>query len=405
MNSLARLWRNPRASRFRVWIFNIHLYCGLALGIVITIVGLTGSLIVYKPETERLISQDKAVIQPLSATVSAQQLYRTVHAVRPTHRIDRLYTWGGPNAAWMFRTISPDGRRQYVYMDQYRGDVLGEYIMDGSALQWVYELHDNLLFGKPGLVANGWGALLLTVLCLTGLVVWWPGVRRVITGFHFHTRAGWKTQNYDIHKILGFFALAPLAVIAISGAYYAFPETYRKIAAQLTGTVSYFEPPHSHPTGAAAPLDKVFAAAIQTIPDAELTILTFPTGRDGSFTVRKKLPDDWSRLGNQYLYIDQYSGDVLRVDLLAHLPAGARLVNAMAPLHYGSFGGHWTRILWILMGPVPGVLAISGFLMWWNRVISKRLRPSQTTVQFLPDAGASDPADRAATVMERSLEC
>ena len=231
------------------------------------------------------------------------------------------------------------------------------------------------------------GALLLTVLCATGLVVWWPGAKRIITGFHFHTRAGWKTQNYDIHKILGFLALIPLIVIAISGASYAFPDAYRKIAAGITGTVSFVEPPRSNPTGAAdAPLDKVFAAAIQTIPEAELTILTFPSSRNGSFTVRKRLAGDWSRLGNQYLYVDRFSGGVLRVDLLDRLPVGARLVNAMSPLHYGSFGGHWTRILWILLGPVPGVLSISGFLMWWNRVIVKRLRPSKAAMWAPPKA-------------------
>ena len=82
--------------------------------------------------------------------------------------------------------------------------------LDGSALQWMYELHDNLLLGKKGLVANGWGALLLVVLCISGLVIWWPGVKRIVTGFHFHPRAGWKTQNYDIHKVLGFLSLVPL---------------------------------------------------------------------------------------------------------------------------------------------------------------------------------------------------
>ena len=389
MNSLHRLWRNPRTSTLRVWIFNIHLYSGLALGLVITILGLTGSLIVYKPETERLFSAAMAHVQPLGRIVSVADLYRSVHAFRPADRIDRLYTWGGPTAAWMFRTIRPDGRRQYVYVDQYRGNVLGEYIMDGSLLQWCYELHDNFLLGKRGLIANGYGALLLTVLCASGLVVWWPGAKRVITGFHFHTRAGWKTQNYDIHKILGFFAMAPLIVLAISGAYYAFPEQYRKIAGSVTGTVSYLEPPGSHSTsGAEAPLDRVFAAATQTIPDADLTILTFPSTRNGSFTVRKRLVGDWSRLGNQYLYIDRYSGDVLRVDLLDRLPLGARLVNAMSPLHYGSFGGNWTRILWIFMGLVPGVLFISGFLMWWNRVIVKRLRPSNDALWAPPKAHA-----------------
>ena len=366
-------------------MFNIHLYCGLALGLIVTVVGLTGSLIVYKPETERLLSAGMANVQPLHTRAPVEDLYRSVHAFRPAHRIERLYTWGGPTAAWMFRTIRPDGRRQYVYVDQYRGNVLGEYVMDGSLLQWFYELHDNLLLGKRGLLANGASALLLTVLCATGLVIWWPGAKRVLTGFHFHTRAGWRTQNYDIHKILGFLSLVPLVVLAISGAYYAFPDAYRKVAASLTGTISFVEPPGSRPTsGAEARLDRVFAAATQTIPNAELTILTFPSTRNGSFTVRKRLSGDWSRLGNQYLYIDRYSGDVLRVDLLDRQPLGARLVSAMAPLHYGSFGGHWTRVLWIFMGLVPGVLSISGFLMWWNRVIAKRLQPSNAAAWMTP---------------------
>src|SRR6266702_3884273 len=169
MNSVVRLWRNPRASSLRLWMFNIHLYSGLALGILLTIVGLTGSLIVYKPETERLLSARIATVDPFHETVSVEELYAQVRAFRPADRIDRLYTWGGPAAAWMFRTIRPDGRRQYVYVDQYRGTVQGEYVMDGSALQWAYELHDNLLFGKPGLVVNGYGALLVALLCLTGV--------------------------------------------------------------------------------------------------------------------------------------------------------------------------------------------------------------------------------------------
>jgi Uncharacterized iron-regulated membrane protein len=379
MTGIHRLLYNPRASRLRVWMFNIHLYAGLALGLVITLVGLTGSLIVYKPETERLLSSRMAVVQPLSATVPVDELYAQAHAFRPADRIDRLYTWGGPTAAWMFRTIRPDGRRQYIYVDQYRGTVLGEYVLDGSALQWAYELHDNLLLGKNGLIANGFGALLLTVLCLSGLVIWWPGVKRIVTGFHFHPRAGWKTQNYDIHKILGFVSMVPLAVIAISGASYAFPETYRRVAARITATAAYFAPPESRPaagsvTAQEAPLEQVFATATQALPDAELTILTFPASRNGAFMVRKRLPQDWSRLGNQYLYIDRFRGRVLRVDRFDQLPAGVRLVQSMAPLHYGPFGGHSTRVLWIFMGLVPGVLSISGFLMWWNRVIVKRLR-------------------------------
>src|SRR5260370_23573202 len=156
MSAVHRILYSPRASRLRVWMFNIHLYAGLVLGLVITLVGLTGSPMVYKRETERLRSSRIAAVQPLRATVSVEELYRQAHAFRPTDRIDRLYAWGGPAAAWMFRTIRPDGRRQYIYVDQYRGRVLGDYVLDGSALQWAYELHDNRLLGNDGLRGNGW---------------------------------------------------------------------------------------------------------------------------------------------------------------------------------------------------------------------------------------------------------
>src|SRR5260370_16852160 len=98
MRSVHRIWYNPRTSRLRVWMFNIHLYAGLALGLVITLVGVTGSLIVYKPETERLLSSRMAVVQPLRATISVEELYDQAHAFRPADRIERLYTCGGPTA-------------------------------------------------------------------------------------------------------------------------------------------------------------------------------------------------------------------------------------------------------------------------------------------------------------------
>src|SRR5262249_57074785 len=130
MNRFRRFWTNPRPTRLRRWLFDVHLYTGLALGVLITTIGVSGSLIVYKPETERLFSSRMALVEPLRETISIEELYRKVGAFRPQDRIDRLYTWGGPAAAWMFRTIRPDGRRQYIYVDQYRGNLQGEYVLD-----------------------------------------------------------------------------------------------------------------------------------------------------------------------------------------------------------------------------------------------------------------------------------
>ena len=72
-------------------MFNIHLYTGLALCILVTILGLTGSLIVYKPETERLMSARIATVDPLRETVSVEELYAQVRAFRSADRIGSLH--------------------------------------------------------------------------------------------------------------------------------------------------------------------------------------------------------------------------------------------------------------------------------------------------------------------------
>ena len=50
----------------------------------------------------------------------------------------------------------------------------GEYFV-----LWLARLHDELLFDRAGpLVERRAAALVATVLVVTGLVVWWPGVER-----------------------------------------------------------------------------------------------------------------------------------------------------------------------------------------------------------------------------------
>jgi uncharacterized iron-regulated membrane protein len=54
----------------------------------------------------------------------------------------------------------------------YRNELSGN-----SFVEWVVRLHENLLSGTTGRFVNGIGAVCLTLLCLTGAVIWWPGTK------------------------------------------------------------------------------------------------------------------------------------------------------------------------------------------------------------------------------------
>jgi uncharacterized iron-regulated membrane protein len=94
------------------------------------------------------------------------------------------------------------------------------------SLEWVVNLHENLLFGDSGRFVNGIGAICVILLCLTGAVIWWPGIanwRRALTvhwSLHF-----WRF-SWDLHSALGFWSFLFVLMWGISGLYFTFPQPF-----------------------------------------------------------------------------------------------------------------------------------------------------------------------------------
>jgi uncharacterized iron-regulated membrane protein len=58
------------------------------------------------------------------------------------------------------------------------------------------------------------------------------------------------------------------------------------------------------------------------------------------------------------------------------------------------------RVVWVVAGVVPGALFLSGFLMWWNRIVVKarrRVRERQTGLMDEPVAAGQDATTAAGT--------
>jgi uncharacterized iron-regulated membrane protein len=275
-----------------------------------------------------------------------------------------------------------------VYVDKYRGNITGEDHFQGKWTQWIYDLHVRLLSGTTGETVNGIAALLLVILAATGLVVWWPGARLWRSCFHFEWRARWRRQNYDLHRLTGFFASLLLMFVAVTGAYFAFPKTYEALVAWIAHEPAVLPAPRTA-IGAARPLslDSVYATAIQAIPVGETTLFTFPQQKNAPYSLRRMLPEDWRRTGDNLVYIDQYTGQVIRINYHRELSWPIRLTRDIYPLHFGTFGGDFTRILWIILGVAPATLYVTGLLMWWNRSILPSLRRRSRKAKAEEDDG------------------
>ena len=213
-------WARPRQVWWRRALFQVHLWTGLVLGLYFAAVCLSGSLVVYKKELERLQIPKLVRVQATGERGSFKAMVALVQQRYPGYKLQNAYLYQEPGTSWSFRLQAPQGRVQ-TYVDPYRVQILGADEYSGMFLPWVYELHTNLLLGKTGSLLNGWGAFLLVVMCLSGIVVWWPGRRFWRKGFDYARGALWNRQNYDVHKLIGLVSFAFIALIAITGAYWS----------------------------------------------------------------------------------------------------------------------------------------------------------------------------------------
>jgi uncharacterized iron-regulated membrane protein len=160
-------------------------------------------------------------------------------------------------------------------------------------------------------VVNGLGGVLVIALALTGLVVWWPGIKTWRRSLIIHKNVGWRRFAWELHSMIGFWGLGVTLLFGLSGAYLGFPDVFQ-------GFADWLAPP--------------------------------PADYNGN------------RLIDQAIY------------WLAYLHFG-RIQGIGIPCKGPGLCDQATKLTWAVAGLVPAVMFGTGAVMWWNRVVRKRLRP------------------------------
>ncbi|OFW42426.1 MAG: hypothetical protein A3J28_04760 [Acidobacteria bacterium RIFCSPLOWO2_12_FULL_60_22] len=384
-------WQAPRKTAARRWIFNIHFYGGLIAGLLWLVVGLTGSVIVFVPELRRLEAPGWTRVEPTGQPLALETLWQRVHKGRPADKMASIYFDFKPTWAWNFRSVADNGDRIHTFVDQYRGHLLASVNYNHSLLQWVYDLHADLLGGQRGREVNAWFAFALCVVTSGGVLLWWRGCRYWKRGFEYRAAASWKRQAWDLHNLGGFCFYLPLLLLSLSGAYFAFQPAFTSVAAMLTGGPAVIPPPQvAARNGPRRSLDEILESARRALPDSAPSMIIFPANPSEAFSLRMRRSSDPHRLGLNWVYVDPASARVLRVDRFDRQPRGVQLIRLMIPLHYGTIGGLFTRVLWVVAGLMPGVLFSAALLMWWNRVLSKKRRARKPAAAELRPAAVSN---------------
>ncbi len=382
--------RTPFRSPTRKLIFTLHKWVGAVVALWLLMMSLSGVSLVFKDELEELLCPPPPVtVGKTRATF--ESLIEHTQKKYNGYKVTGFICPRSFSRPIQIFTIDDKEKKLALIADPYTGEILGPR-KDSEILEFFADLHHNLLNGKTGRAINGIGASCLFALIVTGLVVWWRGIKDWASGFRFSLKGNFRRINWNMHSAVGVWALPFLLIWSISGFYFGFTAFFEK-SLNVVFPVSaqkQIAPPDEKIAleenqaggmaiavmhGAKPNLDKMIQIAIAATPREDyVERIAFPDKRRP--TLRIWLCNSLSADSNTktQVFLEPKTGEVLAVAPSDAAPTGDLILQGLTRLHFGNFWGLASKSLWIFIGLAPAIMAVSGLSLFAHGMANRRTR-------------------------------
>ena len=360
----------------RKLILNVHLWIGMVACLLLFLLGTTGAILVFEYPLDHLLNRSMAYVTPQPQRLPLTDLAANVKKAYPDVRVvsaELSASSPSPDLAYTFGVMHGKKRLQ-VFVNQYTGQVLG--IRDGSTtvMQRIHQLHTSLLSGPAFRIVTTWGSLLLCITAISGIYLWWP--RKI---FRPNMKANGRRINFDLHNSIGFYASIFVFIFAFTAVVIHWDDKLQPVADFVTHSRAdepdpkMISGPHQ-PGEQAITLDRAYEIASATVPGARVTMISMPARPNDIVRTWMKFPDDGTPAGRTWLYIDQYSGQVLWERNAHTAPLGTKYVKEWnREIHTGDIFGWPSKIIAMFAALSVAFLSISGPLIWiWKKTGKKK---------------------------------
>lgn len=378
---------------FKKIILKIHLWLGLASGIIVIILGITGCIYAFEEELRQAVHDYYYV-----DTVKNQKLpvSRLIEIAKEANKDNPRQLLSGceilndpkrtaaisfseeldPDALWYwnrYQSIS-------IYIDPYTGNIKEIEKYNSEFFVFIRMLHQTLcLRSDMGDPIVGTATIIFIISLISGLILWWPknkSATKQRVWFRWKHTTKWKRKNYDLHNILGFYSIVFGLIFALTGLVWAFQSYDNAVQWALNGGKTYEDEIVKSDTShyvSVKPLDKVYETLKQLHPKARFYYISIPDETDSSaviytFTAFKSRIDDVS------IQFDQYTAEILKSTTYKDKNTGEKFRGLNYDIHVGSILGLPGKILAFFASLICTSLPITGFLIWWGRRNKKSIR-------------------------------
>jgi uncharacterized iron-regulated membrane protein len=388
VNFVRQFLHRPQRLWVRQFNFQVHLWVGIILSLYMIVIGVTGAILVFRTELEALSGlKPWHSIESIEPFADITTVINNVKATYPKGQIISVFTPTEGDATFvaLVQSLGRNRTEIRVAADPSTGRVLGEFPRNNSWLTVVTRLHETLLLGPGGRRVNGYGAAFLLLLNITGLVVWWPGLRSWVRALKVDFRRSWRRVNFDLHRAVGFWTLAITSFWGISGIYFGWPAQTFAWVENISPIVAVRPPVVTvQPQRDATPPDlhALISQALSLDRGTTLMGIAFPSNRRAPLQIlMRRRPGPGYEFADN-LFFDPYNGKYLAIWRYGiNQTLGDWFIWLQIPLHFGTYWGMAVKVIWALAGLAIALLTVTGALMYWNRALRrkwKRLKDSSS---------------------------
>lgn len=384
----------------------LHLWLGLISGSIMFIVCITGCIWVFQEEITTLTKpwntvpiEKKSILLPSEVnSITAKQL--------PGKEIHGFYYQEG-KALRVY--ISHEEEYDYqMFLNPYSGEVLKiedhkenpfdffRFVLNGHRFLWL-----PWKIGRP--IIN-YATLTFVVMLITGIILWWPKNKSAAKqrfSFKWKDTTKWKRKNYDLHNILGFYAMIFLLLIALTGMQWGLQWFNNSLYWVASGGESndkreeFFSDTLHIPSNFSVTnkLDKAWITGLSAIPDPSSVYIDYPHHDEAGSTIGLYVtPKTFGGFQYDEYNFDQYSGEEIKAKKSTKFK-DAKAADIMERMYYGvhvgeilGFPGKCITFLASLTG---ASLPITGVYIWWGRRKKEKKEQNRSKKSSLKNTPAS----------------
>ena len=353
---------NPRKAA-RLW-WTVHQWTGVKLSLFMAFIMLTGTLAVVSNEIDWLL-QPSLRVAPASVQgpVAWARIAENAAVYPGVAKVSSMEAPIASAFAVKVTVANAAGDLFYLHAHPATGAIQGEGPWVG-AQRVLRNMHRHLnLPTKIGVPIVAFLGFLLLISLVTSLVVykkWWRGFTKPLRGRDARTWWG------DLHRLSGVWSLWFVALISITSIWY-FAESLGLDAppsprVKLEGPV----------TPRAQGLEPAFAAAQAAYPGLEVRRVLLPGEETPVLQLHGEHEAMLVRPRANAVWVVPATAEVLLTTDGRDLNVHQRISEMADPLHFGDFGGYWTKAIWFLFGLLLTGLSLSGAAIYSLRIARER---------------------------------